>query len=117
MKLVESQLLASLAAAAARTDAATLRSQRLAAALDAATAKLATAASKAAESDDSSCAENECLEAEITHCKTQIVARDQEVYRLQDHLLQAKQVKVPGTCKAYTHVKLDVKFLLTGQHK
>lgn len=96
MKLVQSQLQASLAAANTRSDAAALRSQRLAAALEAATAKLAaTPAAKSnspGEASNSDDAQQEQLAVEVSRLTAQAASRSQEVYRLQDQLLQTKQV-------------------------
>lgn len=111
LKLVESQLLASLAAANTRSDAATLRSQRLSAALEAANTRLAasvgTDAATAAAGTGPSCgaaaaagaqgvlldaADASSLAAQVAQLQCQLLARSQEVYQLQDELLQAKQV-------------------------
>lgn len=98
LKLVESQLLASLAAANARSDAATLRAQRLAAALETATAKLASASSTASAAGVPGAAvgggavDGATLAAEVSQLQAQLLARSQEVYELQDQLMQAKQV-------------------------
>jgi hypothetical protein len=104
LKLVESQLLASLAAAAASSDAATLRAQRLAAALEATAAAGAAsipvgdathstpppaAAGTAAGSEGSS---GSSLAVELAGLQAQLLARDQEVFCLQDQLRQAQQL-------------------------
>lgn len=99
LKLVESQLLASLAAANARSDAACLRAQRLAAALEAASAKLAAVplqqqgpADAVAAGEGTSGASAADLALQVVQLTAQAGSRSQEVYRLQDQLLQAKQV-------------------------
>jgi hypothetical protein len=99
MKLVESQLLASLAAANARSDAAALRAQRLAAALETASAKLAASTKQQHQHQcfdgppDGSEADMALQVAQLT---AQAASRSQEVYRLQDQLLQSKQVRQQG---------------------
>jgi hypothetical protein len=102
LKLVESQLLASLAAAGARSDAATLRAQRLAAALEA--AATATAAASAADARHAPAApsttppaagadsSSRSLAVELAGLQAQLLARDQEVFVLQDTLRQAQQL-------------------------
>lgn len=96
MKLVESQLLASLAAANARSDAAVLRSQRLAAVLEATAAKQAAAAAAGRPALDDEGGERDRHEegtaTRLARMTAQAAAQSQEVYRLQDQLLQAKQV-------------------------
>lgn len=119
LKLVESQLLASLAAANARSDASTLRAQRLAAALETATAKL-TAAATASERTSaaaggagavagasgaggggaavrSAADGGSSLAVQVAQLQAQLLARDQELYDLQDQLVQVKQVSA-GQC-------------------
>jgi hypothetical protein len=124
LKLVESQLLASLAAANARSDAATLRTQRLSAALEAAATKLAAAGPAAASEPAAAAAaatvsmgalasggtalqqqqqqlgaatalDAASLAAEVARLQGQLLARGQEVFDLQDQLMLAKQV---GAC-------------------
>jgi hypothetical protein len=106
-------LLASLAAANARSDAAALRAQRLSAALETATAKLAGATPGAA-ADGYSTAEQTRnsstggtaaaaaaaagMAAEVAQLQAQLLARSQEVYDLQDQLMQAKQVGAIDVC-------------------
>jgi hypothetical protein len=103
LKLVESQLLASLAAAHARSDAATLRSQRLAAALEAAAAAAkqqapayptqypSYTASAAVGPGAGGCGVGE-LSAKIAQLQAQALVQAQEVFELRDQLMQAKQV-------------------------
>lgn len=97
LKLVESQLLASLAAAHARSDAATLRSQRLSAALEAAAAA-AKQQSQALPTHhhpsirhQTGCGVGE-LGAEVAQLQAQALVQAQEVFELRDQLMQAKQV-------------------------
>jgi hypothetical protein len=94
LKLVESQLLASCAAANARCDAANLRAQRLAAALEAATA----AKLPGAEASNSGlCHQRQedggnMPEYDTVQAAAQAAAQEQDRYRLKDQLLQANQV-------------------------
>lgn len=109
LKLVESQLLASLAAANARSDASALRAQRLSAALETATAKMAEATSAAAAAGCSTAEQMHGgsmggtagsaagMAAQVAQLQAQLLARSQEVYDLQDHLMQAKQVSADNT--------------------
>jgi hypothetical protein len=99
LKLVESQLLASLAAANTRSDAATLRAQRLAAALEAAAAKLTATAAHPHQHEQHQAALDgrglpdaaTGLAAQVAQLQCQLLMRSQEAYALQDQLLQAKQ--------------------------
>lgn len=97
LKLVESQLLASLAAANTRSDAATLRAQRLAAALEAAAAKLAATAAHQQEHQQAALDGRglpdaaSSLAAQVAQLQCQLLVRSQEAYAAQDQLLQAKQ--------------------------
>jgi hypothetical protein len=98
MKLVESQMLASLAAANARSDAAMLRAQRLAAALETASTKLAAATAQQQQQQccdavATGCGSEADLALQVAQLNAQAASRSQEVYRLQDQLLQAKQVR------------------------
>lgn len=109
LKLVESQLLASLAAANARSDASALRAQRLSAALETATTKLAATAtadaggSSAGGGGGAGVVDAASLASEVAQLQAQLLARSQEAYELQDQLMQAKQVgaggSVGGQCK------------------
>lgn len=103
LKLVESQLLASLAAANARSDASTLRAQQLSAALEVAAAAAAksTPGSNAGTApvilkhdDSQGCAASSNLAAEVARLQAQVLASDHAMYALQDQLLQAKQVSI-----------------------
>jgi hypothetical protein len=101
MKLVESQLLASLAAANARSDAAALRAQRLAAALETAGAKLAQQQQQQQQCFDGTadgCGVGADLALQVSQLTAQAASRSQETYRLQDQLLQSKQVRYGSTC-------------------
>lgn len=115
LKLIESQLLASLAAANARSDAATLRAQRLSAALDTTATKLlllptttqgAAAAGSgvhggAAAGGDGGVfnSSSSSLAAEVAALQAQLLSRGQEVFDLRDQLMQAKQVSMfQGDC-------------------
>jgi hypothetical protein len=102
LKLVESQLLASLAAAHARSDAAILRSQRLSAAVEAAaTAAKAQQQVTATQhqaftaavgaSGSGGCGIGE-LGAEVVQLQAQALVQAQEVFELRDELMQVKQV-------------------------
>lgn len=104
MKLVESQLLASLAAANARSDASALRAQRLSAALETATTKLSATATAYAGGGSSAggggagVVDAASLASEVAQLQAQLLARSQEAFELQDQLMQAKQVG-SGICK------------------
>lgn len=97
MKLVESQLLASLAAANARSDAAALRAQRLAAALESANAKTTQQQQQQyVDGPAAGCSGEADLALQVAQLTAQAASRSQEVYHLQDQLLQSKQVRQQG---------------------
>lgn len=99
LKLVESQLLASLAAANTRSDAATLRAQRLAAALEVAATRMAdagaldgeAAAGDAHQQGGAQLESAGSLAAQVAQLQCQLLAKSQEAYGLQDRLMQAAQ--------------------------
>lgn len=98
LKLVESQLQASLAATRARSDVATLRAQRLAAALDAAAAKLATPAPaqkqhQAHGGGSDGCEQAEPLAVQVARLTAKLAAQGQALFEAQDQLLAAQQVR------------------------
>jgi hypothetical protein len=93
LKLSESQLIASEAAAAKRADAAALRAQRLHAALDAAAARLSeqqrlwrAAAPGGDGQADAGAA------AQVAEATARAVAAERRAYALQDSVLQLQQV-------------------------
>eukprot|EP00775_Hariotina_reticulata_P001932 gene1932-2262_t len=98
LKLVESQLLASCAAANARCDAATLQAHRLAAALEAATAAMLTrtaavhiAPSHYRQEGDVSVTSMNAPDNDTVQAAAQASAKEHELYRLKDQLLHANQ--------------------------